>query len=93
MAATCVLRYLKNSVDHGLLYTKGPLTLSAYCDVDWAGIPDDRKSTSGSAIFLGNYLVSWSAKKQAIVSRSSTEAEYRALALTTADLFWILILF
>jgi hypothetical protein len=92
-AAKRVLRYLKNSVDHGLLYTKGSLNLSAYCDADWAGSPDDRKSMSGFAIFLGNCLVSWSAKKQAIVSRSSTEAEYRALALTTAELFWIRMLF
>jgi hypothetical protein len=63
--------------------------LSTYCDADWAGSPDDRKSMSSFAIFLGNCLVSWSAKKQAIVSRSSMEAEYRALALTTAELFWI----
>ncbi|XP_062173574.1 uncharacterized protein LOC133879040 [Alnus glutinosa] len=70
-----------------------PRTLSAYCDADWAGSPDDRRSTSGSTIFLSNCLVAWSAKKQAIVSWSSTEAEYRALALTTADLFWIRMLF
>jgi hypothetical protein len=67
--------------------------LSAYCDSDWAGSPDDRQSTSGFAIFLGNCLVSWSAKKQAVVSRSSTEAEYRSLAITTAELFWLCMLF
>jgi hypothetical protein len=88
-AAKRVLRYLKNLVDYSLPYTKGNLNLFAYCDADWASSPDDRKSTSGFAIFLGNCLVSWSAKKQAIVFRFSAEAEYRALALTTAELFWI----
>jgi hypothetical protein len=92
-AAKRVLRYLKNFVDHGLLYTKRPYKLSAYYDAGWAGSPNELKSTSGSAIFLGYCLVAWSAKKQAIVSQSSTKSEYRALALTTADLFWIWLLF
>jgi hypothetical protein len=62
-AAKCVLLYLKNTANHGLLYSKGPLQLQAFCDFDWAGNPDDRRSTFGFRIFLGNCLVSWSAKK------------------------------
>jgi hypothetical protein len=88
-AAKRVLRYLKGSADHGLHYHKGSLTLNAFCDSDWAGNPDDRRSTTGFGIFFGPNLISWSAKKQHIVSRSSTEAEYRSLSLTTAELFWI----
>jgi hypothetical protein len=84
---------LKHTPDHGLLYTKGQLHLQAFCDSDWAGCPDDRRSTSGYGIFLGNCLVSWSAKKQAVVSRSSTEAEYCSMALTTVELFWLRMLF
>jgi len=84
-----VLRYLKHTPDHGLLISKGPLNLQAFCDSDWAGNPDDRRSTSGFCIFLGSSLISWSSKKQNVVSRSSTEAEYRSLAHTTAELFWI----
>jgi hypothetical protein len=92
-AAKRVLRYLQGTSDHGLFYTKGPLQLNAFCDSDWAGCPDDRRSTTGFAVFLGDCLISWSAKKQAVVSRSSTEAEYRSLSTTTAELFWLRMLF
>lgn len=49
----------------------------------------DRKFVSGILVFLGNSLITWSAKKQSIVSRSSTEAEYRALASSVIDFCWI----
>jgi hypothetical protein len=84
-----VLRYLKGSAAHGLFYTKGSITLNAFCDFDWAGNPDDRRSTTGFCIFLGHNLISWSTKKQHVVSRSSTEAKYRSMSLATVDLFWI----
>lgn len=99
-----ILRYLQGSLDHGLFiqrssgstlhaYTDAhhqhdrPLT--AYSDADWAGCPDDRRSTGGFAIYLGSNLVSWSARKQRTVSRSSTESEYKALADTVAELTWL----
>jgi hypothetical protein len=88
-AAKRVLRYLKSSAHHGLFFGKGSLLLNAYSDSDWAGNPDDKRSTTGYAIFLGPCLVSWSAKKQPVVSKSSTEAEYRSMAFATAELYWI----
>ncbi|KAF5471906.1 hypothetical protein F2P56_008669 [Juglans regia] len=79
-----VLRYLKGTIDYGLYFSPVAINLQAYCDSDWAGNPDDRRSTTGYGIFLGQNLIAWTAKKQPIVSKSSTEAEYRSLAITTA---------
>jgi hypothetical protein len=88
-AAKRVLRYLKGSIDCGLHYCKSSLTINA----DWAKNPDDRHSTTGCGIFLGSILISWSAKKQPVVSRSSKEAEYRSMCLTTTELYWICMMF
>jgi hypothetical protein len=63
--------------------------MHAYSDADWADNVDDRRSTSGYCIYLGKNIVSWCAKKQTTISRSSTEAEYRSLALTCTEIMWI----
>ncbi|KAD6454838.1 hypothetical protein E3N88_09544 [Mikania micrantha] len=92
-----ILRYLHGTSDHGLLLSHKSAShlhaytdaVNAYSDVDWAGCPDDRRSTGGYAIYLGSNLVSWSARKQKIVSRSSTESEYKALADTVAEVTWL----
>jgi hypothetical protein len=56
------------------------MMVSAFSDADWAGCVDDRISTGGFAVYLGSNLLSWTARKQATVSTSSTEAEYKYLA-------------
>ncbi|CAL5349086.1 unnamed protein product [Camellia sinensis] len=74
----------------GILFSNhGHLRLEAFTDADWAGSIDDRRSTSGYCAFVGGNLVTWRSKKQGVVSRSSAEAEYRAMAHGTCELMWL----
>jgi len=85
-----LLRYLKATINFGILLMKThALTLQAYTDVDWGGNTDDRTSTSAYLIYLGGNPISWLSRKQRTVARSSIEAEYRAVATTTAEIMWI----
>ena len=85
-----IVRYIKHTVSLGLQFRRSSSSLvSAFSDADWAGCIDDRKSTGGFAVFFGSNLISWSARKQATVSRSSTEAGYKSLANATAEIIWV----
>jgi hypothetical protein len=85
-----ILRYLRGSLDYGLLLRPSPTSdLVVYTDADWAGCPDTRRSTSSYVVFLGANLVSWAAKRQPVVSRSSAEAEYRVVANSAPEASWM----
>ncbi|XP_016191960.1 uncharacterized protein LOC107632823 [Arachis ipaensis] len=76
-----ILRYIKGSMDQGLLFTTcTDFRLFAFSDVDWGADADDRKSVTGYCVFQGTNLIAWKSNKQRAVSRSSTEAEFRAIA-------------
>ena len=82
VAVKRILRYLKGTVNHGLMYSKQDdnKTMLGYSDSDWAGDLIDRKSTSGYLLMMSGASVSWKSKKQTCVVLSTAEAEYVALA-------------
>ncbi|GKD97596.1 retrovirus-related pol polyprotein from transposon TNT 1-94 [Tanacetum coccineum] len=85
-----IFQYLNGTINMGLWYSKDTdMSLTAYADADHAGCQDTRRSTSGSAQFLGDKLVSWSSKKQKSTAISSTEAEYIALSGCCSQILWM----
>jgi hypothetical protein len=81
-----ILRYLQGTPDYGLLLRRSSSSDPVvYTDADWANFSDTRRSTSSYAVFLKYNLVSWLAKQQTVVSRSSAEAEYRVVANGVAE--------
>lgn len=99
IAAKRILRYVKGTMNLGLFYSKNTsladvlqTDIQAFCDADWAGDPNDRKSTTGFVVLVNNAPISWCSKKQHAVSRSSTEAEYRSMADATSEIQWLITL-
>mgnify|MGYP005979871687 CR=1 FL=1 len=85
-----VLRYLRGTITRRLFFPRSSsLQLQCYSDATWASDPSDRRSLSAYCVFLGGSLIAWKTKKQTAVSRSSVEAELRAMALLTAEVTWL----
>jgi hypothetical protein len=85
-----IILYIHATLDFGLhLYHSFINKLVSYTDVDWARCPDTRRSTSGYCVYPGDNLISWSAKRQHTLSRSSAEAEYRGVANVVSESCWI----
>ena len=90
MVSKRVLRYLKGTISHGISCKPShSLSLQSFADADYASCPDDRRSTGACCVYLGKCLVSWCSEKQTVVARSTTESEYRALALVSVEILWL----
>ena len=75
-----VFRYLINTTDLSITYSgKNKPELIGYCDSDFAGDYDTRKSTYGYLFKFNNSLISWKTKRQSIIALSITEAEFNSL--------------
>ena len=85
-----VVRYLKGTLGQGiLLHSDSDLSLTGWCDSDWAACPLTRRFLTGWLVFLGQSPIFWKTKKQHTVSRSSAEAKYRSMAAITCELKWL----
>ena len=77
-----MLHYVHGIVQFGIHYSsRGTPLLVGFTDSDWAGDPDDRKSTAGYVFSLGSGPVTWACKKQQAIALSSAEAEYQAMVM------------
>lgn len=89
VAVKWIFRYLNVTMNDIIHFKSRKFSLQAYSDADQVGDPNDHRSTSGYIVYLGTSPISWASTKQHIVSRSSTEAEYKALAIIAAEMAWI----
>ena len=91
LAVNRVFQYINISHGKGIFFpNNSDLYIKSFCDVDWASCLNTRRSLTSYEIFLGEALVSWRSKKQGVVSRSSTEAGYRAMASVACEITWAL---
>ena len=89
-ATNYLVSYLKESFGKGIMLPKvKDFYISTFTDANWSSCPDTRRSVTGFCVFIGNSLVSWKSKKQQTVARTSVEAKYRALAVTTCEVIWL----
>ncbi|GJT47211.1 zinc finger, CCHC-type containing protein [Tanacetum coccineum] len=86
-----ILRYVKGTVNYGIVYTKGSGEdiIIGYTDSDFARDVNDRRSTRGMVFYLNNNLVIWGSQKQLCVALSSCEAEFMAATTATCQAIWI----
>lgn len=98
-SAKRVLRYMSGTSEHGLVYRRNnsnnnnrDVFINAYCDANYAGDRNDRRSTSGYCVFLNGNLVSWATKKQQTVALSTCEAELMALSEVVKEVKWMMML-
>ena len=81
---------MKEASGRGILYSNRAYNRhECFTNADWTGYKEDRRSTTGYCVFVGGNLVSWKSKKQSVVSQSSAEFEYRAMAQSICEIIWL----
>jgi hypothetical protein len=88
-AAQGVLRYLQGTTHLGVSYSATPTPLQGYCDSDYAGDLDGRKSTTGWIFTKNGGPISWQSKLQSVVAQSTCEAEYYGAGSATKEALWL----
>ena len=88
-AAKGVLRYLASTIDYGITFSGGDAPLVGYCDSDYAGDVDSRRSTTGYVFIMHGGAISWNSRLQPTVAVSTTEAEYMAAASAVKEALWL----
>ncbi|CAM8895716.1 unnamed protein product [Rhodiola kirilowii] len=84
-----VLRYLKGTMNLGLVYSEFPSVIEGYSDASWISNEEDHSSTSGWVFLLGGGAISWASKKQTCISSSTMESEFVALAAASKEAEWL----
>jgi len=82
-----ILKYIKGASSLGLFFSSSSSAhLKAFCDSDWDTCSDSRQSVTSFSVYHGNFLISSKSKKQGTISKSSCEAEYRAMTTVTCEI-------
>jgi hypothetical protein len=90
IAVKRIFRYLQGTLQFKLcLRGLSPQDVVGYCDVDWVGDLEDRRSTIGFVFMMGGGATSWSSKRQPTIALSTTEAEYMASTQATKEAIWM----
>jgi hypothetical protein len=84
-----ILRYLKLTADIGITYSGIGMSIDTYCDSDYAGDRDTRRSTSGTVSMMNGKPIAWNSSTQTVTALASTEAEYMAISIAMKDTLWL----
>ncbi|KAG0563116.1 hypothetical protein M758_8G005100 [Ceratodon purpureus] len=92
-AVKCIMRYLQGTLEFKLCLGGINIELRGYCDADWAGDANERRSTTWYDFFVGDGAILWNCKRQPTIALSTTEAEYMATSQSTEEAIWLRKLF
>jgi hypothetical protein len=84
-----IIQYINGTKDMQLNLGGKDLNLQGYCDSDWGGCHDSRRSTTGFVFTLGIGAITWKSRRQPTVALSTTESEYMAMSDATKELIWL----